>query len=400
MLSRRNFLKTGSLAGLAASVPGWMTNEAQADGTPFNADELARIPRAAGRGVMPVKPKFPNIGAFTTLLGDFHQHTVFSDGDLRPTARVVEAKKEGLDVICLSDHIEVRPFKNEIAHLELRRGFELAGPRAQAENIILVPGLEITRAEPYAKHLNALFLTDFEALIQEKLMDAVYAAAKQDAFIFWNHPAWGQKELKSTWYPEMDVLLREGILKGFEVVNGFEGDARDYQPDVMQWCQRYNVTMFGNSDCHTATAYMTNWSLGEHRPMTLLFVKERSLEGVREALNEGRTAVYYYLPGVRDLLIGNEVWLKAIFEKAFSLKLMDEGVRKGTATVVCKNDLPFILDLKATGNGVKLPETLRIPPGTTRLQVELDGSIPSVTFEVLNFDIAKGRKLNCQIALK
>ena len=82
------------------------------------------------------------------------------------------------------------------------------------------------------------------------------------------------------------------------------------------------------------------------------------------------------------------------------MKLMDEGIRKGTAVIVCRNDLPFILDLKAAGNGVKLPETLRIPPGSSRLQVELDGSIPSVTFEVLNFDIAKGRKLNCQIALK
>jgi hypothetical protein len=38
--------------------------------------------------------------------------------------------------------------------------------------------------------------------------------------------------------------------------------------------------------------------------MTLIFARDRSVEGVREALFAGRTAIYYYLPGERDLLIG------------------------------------------------------------------------------------------------
>lgn len=52
---------------------------------------------------------FPNIPGYETLVCDFHQHTVFSDGSVCPSIRVEEAQKDGLDAIAVTDHFEWRP---------------------------------------------------------------------------------------------------------------------------------------------------------------------------------------------------------------------------------------------------------------------------------------------------
>lgn len=396
-LSRRDFIKTGTLASLAAAtvdLQSTSTNHAAEAVPPANKANLI-IARRQGRGTKPIDPIFPNLDGYITLKADLHQHTVFSDGDLWPTARIDEAKREGLDVVCLSDHIEVRPNKNELTTNDLGRGYQLATARAKAEKILLIPGLEITRAEPHAKHLNALFLEDFNILVQEKLKDAVYAAANQNAFIFWNHPAWGQAKQEAVWYPEMQEFLDKGILKGFEVVNGFEGDQRDYQPDVMSWCQKHQVTMLGNSDLHKASPYFYDWAVG-HRPMTLIFAKERTLDSVKEALVAGRTAIYYYDYGKRDTIIGNVSWVRALFEKAFQYKAETTGLE--TSTLTFQNAFAFPLELKRRdSDGIIFPETLIIPSGKSSMNFARKGNSFWGTFDVLNCDVAKGQKLMIQI---
>ena len=91
-LTRREFLKKGSLAGLAGAA-GFLTGAdcAAAEQLPAQMGQAMRIPRRQGRGTEPLNPKFPNCGGFVTLLADLHQHTTFSDGDLWPAARVEEA---------------------------------------------------------------------------------------------------------------------------------------------------------------------------------------------------------------------------------------------------------------------------------------------------------------------
>ena len=49
---------------------------------------------------------FPDAGEYKVLKCDFHQHTVFSDGQVWPKTRVVEAWEEDLDAIALTEHIE------------------------------------------------------------------------------------------------------------------------------------------------------------------------------------------------------------------------------------------------------------------------------------------------------
>jgi len=50
--------------------------------------------------------EFPDLPGYKTLVCDLHMHTVFSDGSVWPNIRVMEAKKDGLDVIATTEHLE------------------------------------------------------------------------------------------------------------------------------------------------------------------------------------------------------------------------------------------------------------------------------------------------------
>lgn len=67
---------------------------------------------------------FPDAGSYKVLKGDFHMHTVFSDGVVWPVTRVEEAYNEDLDVIALSEHIEYRPHTKDITTTDHNRSYE------------------------------------------------------------------------------------------------------------------------------------------------------------------------------------------------------------------------------------------------------------------------------------
>ena len=50
----------------------------------------------------------PDTKDYLVLTGDMHIHTVFSDGTVWPTTRVDEAAAEGIEVLCMTDHIDDR----------------------------------------------------------------------------------------------------------------------------------------------------------------------------------------------------------------------------------------------------------------------------------------------------
>ena len=139
---------------------------------------------------------FPDIKNYRTLLTDFHQHTVFSDGLVWPTIRVEEAIKDGLDAISLTEHLEYQPFSKDIPNPDRNRVYNVAKSFADNQNkslerkLIVVNGQEITRSMPPG-HVNAIFLNDANKLLHPKdSLNAILEANKQNAFVFWNHPAW------------------------------------------------------------------------------------------------------------------------------------------------------------------------------------------------------------------
>ncbi len=98
--------------------------------------------------------RLPDIAGYETLTGDFHIHTVFSDGKVWPDVRVNEAWRDGLDVIAVTDHLEYRPHGKKIEG-DLNEPYRIAAKRGEQLGILVIPGCEITRQKPVG-HINAL----------------------------------------------------------------------------------------------------------------------------------------------------------------------------------------------------------------------------------------------------
>ncbi len=254
--------------------------------------------------------RIPDIPGYKTLKCDFHIHTVFSDGSVWPDIRSEEAWREGLNAIAITDHIEYQPHQEDLP-TNHDRSFEIAKPHGDRLHILVIKGSEVTRGMPPG-HLNAIFLQDVAAVDREDWRDAVKAAVDQGGFVFWNHPGWEgqQPDRVARWYPEHTELVEAGMLHGIEVVN-----ERQYYPEAHRWCLDKKLTMLSNSDIHNPLNLDYHVHQGDHRPLTLVFAREYTAEAIKEALFERRTAVYS-----GELLIGEEPYLRPIFEQSVTVK--------------------------------------------------------------------------------
>ena len=287
----------------------------------------------------------PDIDGYITLKGDFHLHTVFADATVSPQGRVREAWCDGLDVMAMTPHVGVHKNKG-IRLKDYNLPYELASKEAKKWGILVVKGVEITRAKPFG-HMNALFLTDCSVFSEDRYLrdengklledkegrkinnmetlEADLAAAeKQNAFILWNHPGWPDK--KCTMYPIQEKMLAEGRIHGVELFNGCE-----YYPKVLDWFTKYNLPMMANTDSHSPTSLQYGTQI---RPMTLVFAKERSIEGVREALFAKRFLAFF-----DKRLAGDADLIKQLISKSLQVRVLD--AKKGLLEVTNISDIEF-----------------------------------------------------------
>lgn len=296
---------------------------------------------------------FPDIQGYKTLKCDFHIHSVFSDGSVWPTIRVEEAWREGLDAIAITEHIEYLPHKKDII-ADHNRAFEIASPAGKDRDIVVIHGSEITLSMPPG-HSNALFLKNSNLLDTTKYFDAFMAAKAQNAFIFWNHPAWSRQQPDTTlWWKEHTELYEAGLMHGIEVVNEHE-----YSPEAHKWAIEKKLTMLGNSDIHNPIQMDYDFSMGEHRPMTLVLAKEKSVEGIRDALMNRRTIVYH-----NNLLIGDNAYLKELFEKSIRIEKVLRNKKSIHVTLYNSSSVPFeIKKLKGNDPNLEFFRNLKIEAG-------------------------------------
>ncbi len=322
---------------------------------------------------------FPDIPGYKTLKCDFHMHTVFSDGTVWPTVRVDEAYRTGLDAIAISDHIEYQPHKDDVP-TNFNRSYELAVGRARELGIILIRAAEITRDTPPG-HFNAIFLKDINPLAKPDLVEAISAACEQGAFVFWNHQAWKGEEL-GRWMDIHTELYEKKLLHGMEVANG-----PTYYPTAHKWCLEKGLTMVGNSDIHQPDLLTQN-TAAEHRTITLVFVTERSEDGIREALRAGRTAVW-----CAEFMIGKPEWLQALLEA--SVDIAPPHLRSKTSVWTNVTNKSAV-DIVLRRVGQIGPAELTLKAGTTTLvRVNApDTSKPlELQYEVTNFLVEPGKGL-------
>ena len=241
---------------------------------------------------------------------DLHIHTVFSDGAVWPSIRVEEARREGLDLIAMTEHLEYQPHADDIPHPDRNRSYHIAsGALKSDEKLQVINGSEITR-EMAPGHINAVFIKDANALLHSDSLTGIQAANKQGAFVFWNHPNWDshRKDGIARLDPFHEYLIKNKLLHGLEVVN-----ETTYSDEALQIALENNLTILGTSDIHGLTDWAHEISEGGHRPMTFVRVKDKTPEALKKALFEGKTVVWY-----NELLIGKKVHLQQLIRENLS----------------------------------------------------------------------------------
>jgi hypothetical protein len=301
--------------------------------------------------------KIPDIPGYKTLKCDFHSHTIFSDGSVWPTFRIEEAWRAGLDALAITDHIEYQPHKDYVP-TNHNAAFEIGKKTADELGLILIHGSEITRDMPPG-HLNAIFISDGNALVKDTWKEAIKAAVDQGGLVFWNHPGWRgqQPDGVPRWYDEHTFLYENKLITGIEVVNSIE-----YYPAVFEWCLEKNLAILGNSDIHNPI----NFDYGENRrPVTLVFATERTSEGIKEAIIKRRTVVFY-----DGQVYGEEKYLTPLFKESIHFATTDVNtIGRGTANIKLTNNSDIDYELRLVGNDevIRFPEYIKLLAGTTMM---------------------------------
>jgi hypothetical protein len=324
----------------------------------------------------------PDLPGYVTLKGDFHMHTIFSDGQVWPLNRVDEAIRDGLDAIAIADHLEYTP-KKDFIPVDHNAAWKLCEPYAKERNLILVHATEITRKMPPG-HFNALFIKDASLIAKDSVWDNFEEAIKQGAFLQWNHPGWKSQEPDGIpkLYDIHRKLIKNGWLHGIEIYN----DA-DFYPLAFTFCEENNITMTGNSDVHAIIS--ERYPSPEHRPMTLVFAKERSHDALKEAMFAGRTLVYF-----GEKLAGREQYAKPFFYQCISVgKPYFQNEKTIFFEITNRSDVPFYLV-----NGPKdAPAAITLEANSvTRVAVSKKAASP-LTYDVSNVIIGEKKVLKAEI---
>ena len=339
--------------------------------------------------------EFPDTEKYMTLTVDLHTHSVFSDGHVWPKIRIAEALRDGLDALAITEHLEYQPHRADIPHPDRNRAFDDAKAAARNSELIVIRGSEITRNAP-AGHVNAVFLEDANKLLkvdnppansgdvsgyaaaamQWPAQKAIEAANAQQAFLFWNHPWWTRQQRDGI--TRINAFhadnAKNGLLHGIEIANG-----STYSEEAFQVALDHGLALIGVSDVHDLIDWDYQPHKGGHRPVTLVFTKEKSATAIQQALFANRTVVWF-----KNLLIGREEHLLPLLEASLSISELNYRPETSVAEVTVTNLSDADFDLRYVGDytfmfsadRIRIPAhdavTLLIKPGRTLDSLDLE----------------------------
>jgi hypothetical protein len=347
MSNRREFLQYSALLGMAATTLSSVSvslgdepKQVPANGNTYtvNMNPIMRTPSPPPRTIT-----IPDVEGFKVLKGDFHIHTLFSDGSVMPKDRVTEAVNNGLDVIAITDHIEYRPFFSKTGRWKLNDGqadnfnlwYEIAKPEADQRKLLLVRGAEMTKRTMPPGHFNVLFANDNNpiAAAVDDWRTMLKVSIDQGAFLLWNHPGWQapksggiEQGAPLRFTDTHEEIYKQGLMHGIEIFND-----QEHYPVVSDWCNERNLAIFANSDIHPSELEMYNIQ-NPLRPITLVLAKERTVESVKEAFFAKRTIGW-----AANILWGRDPWLPALFKASVNIKT----VTPGTLELTNNSSLPI-----------------------------------------------------------
>ena len=285
---------------------------------------------------------------------------------------------------------------------------ECHGSRLKPEVLsILVGGKNI--CEVTALTVNTLFISDVEPIAQASdaqenhqkgMLAGLAQAEKQNAFCVWNHPHWyAQQPQEVKWHPEHEAIFKKGYMHGIEVYNSCDG----FCMEAFQWALDRNMTIICGTDVHTPMFREYNFQAGELRPVTLIFAKEKSKEGIREALENRRTAVF-----ADGCVYGSEELLTELVDACLTV---DSVTSQGkTVHVNLKNNssIPFVLKCNTSATEVafsrfKIVHPFELHTCICRALVYKSPILVdefTMTFELDNFYTAPGKKFSYSLKIQ
>jgi predicted metal-dependent phosphoesterase TrpH len=201
------------------------------------------------------------LGGYRVLSADFHNHSsTWSDGALTPWGLVLEATRQGLDVIAITGH-------NEVLDAKVGRWFasHAGGPTVLVGQEILSPGHHVIGVGT-------------EQVVDSRLSVAqqVEAIHGQGGVAIAAHP------VPPFWPAFDDAAMQQ--LDGAEICHPLVYGNPEGQRDLEQFLARKPLTAVGSSDFHGSGR------MGLCR--TYVFARDASAEAVLEALRARRTVVY------------------------------------------------------------------------------------------------------------
>lgn len=311
---------------------------------------------------------FPKVNGLNVYKADFHLHTIYSDGDVTPDARVIEAWHDGLDIIAITDHMEYRRIEREMYHYmkdyirEDLRGLgkavntnvlktdpdahgllvdfnvscNSAIKKGKDMGLLVIRGVEITRSS--LGDYNALFTTDNNKLYDPNLEQTIRNARAQGAFIIHNHPSY-DKNTENHITPFTNDLYAKGLIDGVEV-----GNYNRMWSYLFTHCIAGGFTPFSNTDAHDYVDWIYRTSPSEssivrYRNMTLVLAKECTEEAIHKALRKGNTIAYH-----NNNLIAREELLKGLFEASVTFETQRTGSQH-YITVKNMSSVPYLIQI-------------------------------------------------------
>ena len=296
----------------------------------------------------------PQVNGYNCYKADLHCHTIYSDGQVTPAWRVREAWLDGLDIIAITDHLEVRRYEPTILkHLrkynadgephkyiyagsakvpvnddpvmtDFNVSYEEAAKAAKKYPVHVIKATEISRTKATGSDYNALFVKDIEKIYDKDHFQVLRNAKAQGCIVIHNHPVIGRSECTMTEFET--AAMAEGLFDGTEVASGCT-----FYPPIVRRAIENKMCMLACTDTHIPTASAI-FAEGIYRTMTLIFAKENNEKHIKEALKARRTLGY-----CGGHLIGEEELLTDFFNAAVSVQLISKD-SKGTCIYALTNN--------------------------------------------------------------
>ena len=394
---------------------------------------------------------FPDVGNLKVLSVDLHTHSVFSDGHVWPSIRAEEAARDQIDGVAITEHLEWQPHLLDIPHPDRNRAFEEATRSAKDLDLLVIPGLEITRQDEPG-HINAVFIKDANPLVQasgiqnydpnhlfateaearataatqseafasahevtvgqdqrwapfaskaiymtlvnygvavtQDAAEVLQAAADQGAFTFWNHPSFSKANADPSKFHRR--AIKSGILHGVEIANG-----DNYYPNAHRLALAYDLAFIGTSDVHQLIAWDYDRQKNQHRPVTLVLAPERSSEAIKKALFEKQTLVWW-----NHTLIGRKAQLQPLLEESIVIERVEPSF-EGRTRVLLRNRAAADWQVTSVGKqAVTSHATTFTLPGqsVTEIQVRNDNRPGELRLQVHNALLAPSKPAQIRLS--